>query len=58
MGIGDDIKHNAEDLAGKAKEKTGEATGNESLEREGEMDQAKANLKKAGEDVKDAFNRD
>ena len=54
MGIGDDIKHNAEDLAGKAKESFGDATDNESLQAEGKGDQAGANLKKAGDDVKDA----
>lgn len=58
MGVGDDIKHNAEEAAGKAKEKWGEATDNERLEREGEADQAKANLGKAADDVKDAFRRD
>lgn len=54
MGIGDDIKHNAEDLVGKAKEKVGDATGNESLQAEGVGDQVGANVKKAGDDVKDA----
>ena len=44
-----------EEIAGKAKEKLGAATGDESLERQGEMDQSKANLKQAGEKVKDAF---
>ncbi len=55
MGMGDDIKHNAEDLKGKAKEAVGDMTDNERLEAEGKADQTKANLKKAGDDVKDAF---
>lgn len=55
MGIGDDIKHNAEEMKGKAKEAYGDATDNERLEAEGQADQTKANLKKAGDDVKDAF---
>jgi uncharacterized protein YjbJ (UPF0337 family) len=55
MGIGDDIKHNAEELKGNAKEAYGDATDNERLEAEGQADQTKANLKKAGDDVKDAF---
>lgn len=54
MGIGDDIKHNAENLVGKAKEGIGDATDNESLEAEGKGDQASANVKKAGDDIKDA----
>jgi uncharacterized protein YjbJ (UPF0337 family) len=58
MGMGDDIKHNAEDLKGKAKEAVGDATGNERLEAEGHTDQAKADLKKAGQNVKDAFTDD
>lgn len=58
MGMGDDIKHNAEDMKGKAKEAVGEATGNERLEAEGHADQASADLKKAGQNVKDAFTDD
>ena len=55
MGVDDKIKNAAEDLTGKAKEAVGKATDNERLEAEGDMDQAKAGAKKAGEDVKDAF---
>jgi len=55
MGLGDKIQNAAQDLAGKAKEATGKATDNPDLEAEGHGDQAKANVKKAGEDVKDAF---
>lgn len=55
MGLDDKIKHTAEDLAGKAKEAAGKVTGNEKLEAEGEAQQAKADIKKAGENVKDAF---
>ncbi|MFE7845588.1 CsbD family protein [Microbacterium sp. NPDC057407] len=58
MGVGDDIKHNVEDIKGKAKEAVGDATGNERLEAEGHADQASADLKKAGQDVKDAFTDD
>ena len=58
MGLGDDIKHNAEDMKGKAKEAVGDATDNERLEAEGQAEQTKANLKKAGDDVKDAFTGD
>jgi uncharacterized protein YjbJ (UPF0337 family) len=55
MATGDKINNAAEDLKGKAKEATGKVTDNEKLEAEGKADQAKANIKKAGENVKDAF---
>ncbi|HLR58514.1 MAG TPA: CsbD family protein [Beutenbergiaceae bacterium] len=55
MGMADKAKNAAEDVAGKAKEATGKATKNEDLEGEGKLDQAKASVKKAGEDVKDSF---
>jgi uncharacterized protein YjbJ (UPF0337 family) len=55
MGISDKAKHAAESTRGKAKETAGKATGNDSLRAEGETDQANADLKKAGESVKDAF---
>ncbi|MCJ1706921.1 CsbD family protein [Microbacterium sp. VKM Ac-2923] len=55
MGLDDKIKNAAEDIAGKAKEAFGKATDNERLEAEGQNDQSKANVKKAGENVKDAF---
>ncbi|MFS0734834.1 CsbD family protein [Microbacterium sp. 1P10UB] len=55
MGLDDKIKNAAEDIAGKAKEATGKLTNNERLEAEGQADQSKADVKKAGENVKDAF---
>ncbi|OZD53415.1 CsbD family protein [Rhodococcus sp. 06-1477-1B] len=55
MGLDDKIKNAAEDISGKAKEAFGKATNNERLEAEGQADQSKANVKKAGENVKDAF---
>jgi len=55
MGVDDRIENAAEDFGGKAKEATGRATDDERLEREGRTDQAKADLKNATEDVKDAF---
>ncbi|WP_285363713.1 CsbD family protein [Microbacterium sp. LMC-P-041] len=56
MGLDDKIKNTAQDVAGKAKEAVGKVTDNEKLEAEGRADQAKADVKKAGENVKDAFN--
>ena len=55
MGLDDKIKNSAEELKGKAKEVVGDATDNEELEAEGKADQAKADLKQAGEKTKDAL---
>ncbi|WP_066039618.1 CsbD family protein [Herbiconiux solani] len=55
MGIGDKIGNAAEDLGGKAKEAFGKATDDDSKVAEGKADQSKADLKNAGENVKDAF---
>lgn len=50
----DKISNKAEELKGKVKEGVGDATDNEQLQGEGKVDQAKGNLKQAGEKVKDA----
>jgi uncharacterized protein YjbJ (UPF0337 family) len=42
-------------MKGSVKEKVGDATDNQDLENKGKTDQAKGNLKQAGEKVKDAF---
>jgi len=55
MGIDDKAKNTAQDLTGKAKEAAGKVTNNEELEAEGKGDQAAADLKQAGEKLKDAF---
>ncbi|MGZ6807053.1 MAG: CsbD family protein [Mycobacteriaceae bacterium] len=55
MGLADKASNKIEELSGKAKEKTGQVTGDHDLEAEGKGDQAKGNLKQAGEKVKDAF---
>lgn len=54
MGILDDAKNKAQDLAGKAKEKVGEVTNNDDLRAEGLKDQGAAGLKDAGQKVKDS----
>ncbi|WP_106815569.1 CsbD family protein [Microbacterium timonense] len=58
MGTGDDMKHNMEEMKGKVKEGVGDATDNERLQAEGMADQASAKVKKAGDDIKDAFTDD
>ncbi|MBF4460186.1 CsbD family protein [Pseudoclavibacter sp. VKM Ac-2867] len=57
MSAGDKIKNAAEEFGGKAKEALGKATDNDKLVAEGKADQASANVKQAGEDVKDAFKK-
>ena len=51
MGLDDKIGNKTEDLGGKAKEATGNLTGDDSLKNEGKGDQAKAGLKGAVENV-------
>jgi uncharacterized protein YjbJ (UPF0337 family) len=55
MGLQDKAENAAENLKGKAKESTGRASDDPDLEAEGKVDQSKADLKQAGEKVKDAF---
>ncbi|HIZ37691.1 MAG TPA: CsbD family protein [Candidatus Ruania gallistercoris] len=57
MGLGDKFDNAAEGAAGKAKETVGKATDDEELEAEGRKDQVVSDVKKAGEKIKDAFNR-
>jgi uncharacterized protein YjbJ (UPF0337 family) len=54
MGTEDKISNKVEQLKGKGKEATGRATDDERLENEGKADQGKANIKQAGEKIKDA----
>ena len=55
MSALDKAKNAVEDTGGKAKEVLGKATGHKDTEAEGKTDQSKADLKNAGEKVKDAF---
>jgi uncharacterized protein YjbJ (UPF0337 family) len=57
MGIDDKIDNKSEEVAGKAKEGAGRATDDERLEAEGRGQQTTANLKQAGEKIKDAFKK-
>jgi len=57
MGLDDKIKNAAQDLAGKAKEAVGKATGDDQKVAEGKTDQASASVKQTGEDIKDVFKK-
>jgi uncharacterized protein YjbJ (UPF0337 family) len=57
MGSQDKTRNKAQEIKGKAKETLGHDTRNPELRREGRAERAKANLKQAGEKVKDAFKR-
>jgi len=54
MSLGDKIGNKADNFGGKAKEAAGTVTGDDELRAEGQADQAKAGLKDAVENVKDA----
>jgi uncharacterized protein YjbJ (UPF0337 family) len=57
MGLGKKFHNAAEKIHGKGKEASGEVTGSDRLKAEGRGHQVKADLKQAGEKVKDAFRR-
>lgn len=57
MATEDKAAHKATELKGKVKEGVGQATDDPGLEAEGQTDQAKGNLKQAGDKVKDAFKK-
>jgi uncharacterized protein YjbJ (UPF0337 family) len=55
MAAVDKAKNTTQSVKGQVKEKVGKATGNDRLRAKGRTDQAKGNLKQAGEKVKDAL---
>jgi len=55
VGIVDKARNAGQDAKGKAKEAAGKSTDNDRLETEGKADQSTADIKNAGEKVKDAF---
>ncbi len=55
MSATDKAKNAAQEAKGKVKEVAGRVADDEKLENEGRADQAKADLKQAGEKVKDAL---
>lgn len=57
MATDDKAENKAEKLKGQAKEKVGDATGNEQWQAEGKAEQTKGDLKQAGEKAKDALGK-
>jgi uncharacterized protein YjbJ (UPF0337 family) len=57
MATTDKARNSAQRAKGKVKEAAGKATGNDKLQAKGKADQRKGSLKKAGENVKDAFKK-
>lgn len=55
MSQDDKVKNTADKAKGKAKEATGKATGDDDLRDKGRAEQSEADLKQAGEKVKDAL---
>jgi uncharacterized protein YjbJ (UPF0337 family) len=55
MGTDDKMKNTGQKISGESKKAAGKVTDNERLEAEGHADSSKADLKQAGEKVKDAF---
>ncbi|WP_158886673.1 CsbD family protein [Amycolatopsis anabasis] len=53
MSLFDKVKDKAQQMVGGAKEKLGEATGNEDLQASGKADQTKGEAKEAGHDLRD-----
>ncbi|MGD0559606.1 MAG: CsbD family protein [Streptosporangiaceae bacterium] len=57
MSASDKAKDKAQAAKGAVKKETGKALGDPGLEAEGKADQAKGNVKQAGEKIKDAFKK-
>ena len=57
MGAVDKAKNAMQDAGGKTKEAAGKVTGDRGTQAVGKADQSKADVKNAGEKVKDAFKR-
>ncbi len=55
MGVADKAKNSAQEAVGQAKESAGKMTGDRELEAKGRSDKVAADLKQAGEKVKDAL---
>jgi uncharacterized protein YjbJ (UPF0337 family) len=55
MSAKDKVSNKIDSVVGEVKEAAGKVTDDKRTENEGKVDQAKSNLKGAGEKVKDAF---
>jgi uncharacterized protein YjbJ (UPF0337 family) len=55
MSFTDKLRNKGQELRGRIKRNTGEVTGDRSLQGRGKADEAKGNMKQAGEKIKDAF---
>jgi uncharacterized protein YjbJ (UPF0337 family) len=58
MGDGDKAADKLDEFKGKAKEVEGNASGDDARAAQGQSEQTKANVKQAGEKLKDAFGGD
>ncbi|WP_433790776.1 CsbD family protein [Actinoplanes sp. CA-252034] len=57
MGLDDKIENKAQEATGKVKQNVGEATDDKDLQAEGTADEKSANIKQAGEKIKDVFKK-
>ena len=57
MGKDDKLENSADEMVGKGKQALGNATDDDDLAAEGKKDEAKSDVKKAGENIKDAFKK-
>ena len=55
VSFADKVRNKAEELGGRIKRNVGEVSGDWRLQAEGRADEVRANLKQAGEKIKDAF---
>jgi uncharacterized protein YjbJ (UPF0337 family) len=53
--MGDKVRNKAKKLKGKAKEKVGQATGNQHLEADGHVEQAEGDRRQVGEKMKNIY---
>lgn len=58
MGDMDKTKNKLQEMEGRARQAAGAVTGDRDQQRKGRVEEAKGNLKQAGEKVKDALHQD